>query len=101
VRTLGTSREESRHQEKKFRDNALFCGYAPRENPQIAFAIVVENAGFGAASAAPVAKQLCQYWFFDRMTNPRKPPPEYGVVLERPGVPKPESSPTEKPEEEE
>jgi len=99
VRALGASREASRTQEKKFRDNALFAGYAPRENPQIAFAIVMENAGFGASSAAPVAKKLCQYWFFDRMTNPRKPPPEYGVVLERPGVPKPETSPTEAPEE--
>lgn len=99
VRALGASREASRAQEKKFRDNALFCGYAPRQNPQVAFAIVVENAGFGASSAAPVAKKLCQYWFFDRMTNPRKPPPEYGVVLERPGVAKPESSPAEKPEE--
>jgi len=59
---------------KKLKDNALFAGYAPRDNPQIAFAIVVENAGFGASSAAPVAKKLCQYWFLERPTNPRKPP---------------------------
>lgn len=74
VRSLGASREESRRQEKKFRDNALFAGYAPRNNPQIAFAIVAENAGFGAASAAPVAKKLCEYWFLQRPLKPLPPP---------------------------
>ena len=59
---------------KKFRDNALFAGYAPRENPQIAFAVVLENAGFGAASAAPIARKLCQYWFLDRPHKPLPPP---------------------------
>lgn len=60
--------------EKRFKDHALFAGYAPRENPQIAFAVVVENAGFGASSAAPVAKRVCQYWFVDRLTKPLPPP---------------------------
>lgn len=59
---------------KKLRDNALFAGYAPRENPQIAFAVVAENAGFGASSAAPIARKLCQYWFIDRLTKPLPPP---------------------------
>jgi penicillin-binding protein 2 len=68
------SREESRKQEKKFRDNALFAGYAPRNNPQIAFAVVAENAGFGGSAAAPIAAKLCQYWFVERPANPRKPP---------------------------
>jgi len=27
---------------------------------------LVENAGFGASAAAPIAKKLCNYWFFDR-----------------------------------
>ena len=59
---------------KKLRDNALFAGYAPRENPQIAFVVVAENAGFGASSAAPIAKKLCQYWFIDRLKKPLPPP---------------------------
>jgi len=61
-------------QAKKLKDHALFAGYAPREKPQIAFAVVVENAGFGASSAAPIAKKLVQYWFLDRLTNPLPPP---------------------------
>lgn len=60
--------------EKKFKDNALFAGYAPRENPQIAFVVVAENAGFGASSAAPIAKKLCEYWFQQRPSNPKPPP---------------------------
>lgn len=63
---------------KHLRDNALFAGYAPRDNPQIAFAVVVENAGFGASSAAPIAKKLCEYWFLER---PRKPLPPPGGKL--------------------
>ena len=46
----------------------------PRENPQIAFAVVAENAGFGSESAAPVVKKLCQYWFVDRLRKPLPPP---------------------------
>lgn len=61
-------------QAKNLKDNALFAGYAPRENPQIAWAIIVENGGFGADSAAPIAKKLCQYWFFDRLKKPLPPP---------------------------
>jgi penicillin-binding protein 2 len=59
---------------RKLRDNALFAGYAPRENPQIAFAVVVENGGFGADSAAPIVRQLCQYWFLDRPRKRLAPP---------------------------
>ena len=61
-------------QAKHLKDHALFAGYAPREHPQIAFVVVVENAGFGASSAAPIAKKLVQYWFLDRPNNPLPPP---------------------------
>lgn len=61
-------------QAKHLKDHALFAGYAPHEKPQIAFAVVVENAGFGADMAAPIAKKLVQYWFLDRLNNPLPPP---------------------------
>lgn len=44
------------------RDHALYMAYAPAENPKIAVAVVVENAGFGAASAAPIARRVFDYW---------------------------------------
>ena len=44
------------------RDHALYMAYAPAEAPQIALALVVENAGFGAASAAPIARRVFDFW---------------------------------------
>jgi penicillin-binding protein 2 len=44
------------------RDHALYMAFAPADNPQIALAIVVENAGFGAAQAAPIARRIFDYW---------------------------------------
>lgn len=48
--------------EDKFKDNALFIGYAPFENPQIAIAVVMENAGGGGGNAAPIARQLMEHY---------------------------------------
>jgi len=45
-------------------DHAWFIGFAPRENPRIAFCVMVENAGFGGAVAAPIARQLLHAFFF-------------------------------------
>ena len=44
------------------RDHALYMAFAPAENPQIAVAVIVENAGFGAAHAAPIARRVFDYW---------------------------------------
>jgi penicillin-binding protein 2 len=44
------------------RDHALYMAYAPAEAPVIAVALVVENAGFGAAAAAPIARRVFDYW---------------------------------------
>ncbi len=44
------------------RDHALYMAYAPVDKPRIAVAVVVENAGFGAASAAPIARRVFDYW---------------------------------------
>ena len=43
------------------RDHALFIAYAPAEDPKIAVAMVVENAGFGAQNAAPIARRVFDY----------------------------------------
>jgi penicillin-binding protein 2 len=48
--------------EEHQRDHALYMAFAPANNPQIALAIVVENAGFGAAQAAPIARRVFDYW---------------------------------------
>ncbi|MES2940165.1 MAG: penicillin-binding protein 2 [Pseudomonadota bacterium] len=48
--------------DERHRDHALYIAYAPAENPTIAVAMVVENAGFGAANAAPIARRVFDYW---------------------------------------
>ncbi len=48
--------------EERFRDHALFTAFAPAEEPQIALAMVVENAGFGSQNAAPIARRIFDYW---------------------------------------
>ena len=47
--------------DERMRDHALFIAYAPAEDPKIALAMVVENAGFGAQSAAPIARRVFDY----------------------------------------
>ncbi len=44
--------------EERLRDHALFIGFAPIEDPQIAVAVVVENGGSGSSTAAPIAHQV-------------------------------------------
>ncbi len=44
------------------RDHALFSAFAPLENPRIALAIIVENAGFGSQNSAPIARRVFDYW---------------------------------------
>ena len=50
------SRVDERH-----RDHSLFIAFAPAENPTIALAVLVENGGFGARAAAPIARQVIDY----------------------------------------
>ena len=51
----------ARNLDERHRDNALFTAFAPLDAPQIAIALVVENAGFGAGAAAPIARRVIDY----------------------------------------
>lgn len=52
--------------EEHQRDHSLYIAFAPAEDPKIALAIVVENAGFGAAHAAPIARRVFDYWLMNQ-----------------------------------
>ncbi|MDM7455736.1 MAG: penicillin-binding transpeptidase domain-containing protein, partial [Tepidimonas sp.] len=43
------------------RDHSLYIAFAPAESPRVALAAIVENAGFGAAHAAPIARRVFDY----------------------------------------
>ena len=48
--------------EEHQRDHSLYIAFAPADDPKIALAVIVENAGFGSASAAPIARRAFDYW---------------------------------------
>lgn len=50
---------------ERLRDHALFVAFAPVENPQIAVAVVVENAGGGSSHASPLARKMTDAWLLD------------------------------------
>jgi len=55
--------------EEHQRDHSLFMAFAPAEAPKIAIAVIVENAGFGAAHAAPIVRRVFDYWLADQYPN--------------------------------
>ena len=54
---------------ERHRDHALFIAFAPLESPKIALAVVVENAGFGARAAAPIARQVLDYYLLGKRAD--------------------------------
>jgi penicillin-binding protein 2 len=54
------------------KDHSVFVAFAPVENPKIAIAVVVENAGWGASYAAPIASLMIEKYLNDTISAPRK-----------------------------
>jgi penicillin-binding protein 2 len=52
-------------------DHSVFFGFAPRNNPKIAIAVFIENAGFGGTWAAPIASLLMER-YINKSTNPAR-----------------------------
>ena len=61
---------------KELRDHALFIAYAPADNPKIALAVLVENGGFGAQAAAPIVRQVLDYYLLGKQPNAPAPADE-------------------------
>ena len=70
--TIGQKdRYDARKLEEHQRDHSLYLAFAPVEAPRVALAVVVENAGFGAAAAAPIARRVFDYLLMDQYPNPQ------------------------------
>jgi len=93
--------------EEHRRDHSLYTAFAPLESPTIALAVIVENAGFGAAAAAPIARRVMDYVLTGRypskedmaLTREGKSGPPVGtprlastIPLPGAGVPSPQSA---------
>jgi penicillin-binding protein 2 len=55
--------------EERQRDHSLYVAFAPADDPKIALAVIVENAGFGSASAAPIARRTFDYLLLGQYPN--------------------------------
>lgn len=52
------------------KDHSVFVGFAPRENPKIAIAVLVENGGWGATWAVPIASLMMEKYLTDSISRP-------------------------------
>ena len=64
---------------KELHDHALFIAFAPAEEPKIALAVLVENGGFGAQSAAPIARMVLDYYLLGKRPDGAAPEDETEV----------------------
>ena len=53
------------------KDHSVFVAFAPRDNPKIAIAVVVENAGFGATWSAPIASLMVEKYIKKTISRPQ------------------------------
>jgi len=56
-------RYDAKSLKERQRDNAIYVGFAPYNDPQIVVSVVVENTGGGSTVGAPIARQLMDYYF--------------------------------------
>lgn len=54
----------------QMKDHSMFIAFAPKENPKIAIAVAVENAGWGASWAAPIASLMIEKYLRDSISRP-------------------------------
>ena len=93
--TVGLKRGEKYNAKamgERLRDNSLYIAFAPAEKPRIALALIVENAGFGAAFAAPIARKALDYYLLGKrpaVKEGAKAVPVEVEVEESPAVPMP------------
>jgi penicillin-binding protein 2 len=93
--TVGLKRGEKYNAKamgERLRDNSLYVAFAPADKPKIALALIVENAGFGAAYAAPIARKALDYYLTGKRPTPKdgaKPVPVEVEVEQVPVVPAP------------
>ena len=69
---------------ERHRDHSWFIVFAPVESPKIALAVIVENGGFGARAAAPIARTMLDYYLLGKLpAGLSLPTPEDEVEDER------------------
>ncbi|HEX7055044.1 MAG TPA: penicillin-binding protein 2 [Burkholderiales bacterium] len=70
---------------ERHRDHSLFIAFAPLESPRIALAVVVENGGFGARTAAPIARTVLDYFMLGKTPPDLAATPEDEAIIDGTG----------------
>jgi penicillin-binding protein 2 len=75
----------------RLRDHSWFIAFAPAEHPRIAVAVIVENGGFGASVASPIARKVMDTYLLDANgqlkvplapgTEPLTPGPGFAPII--------------------
>jgi penicillin-binding protein 2 len=61
---------------ERLRDHSLYIAFAPLDSPRIALAVLVENGGFGARAAAPIARAVLDYYLLGKLPEALAQPAE-------------------------
>lgn len=84
-------------QNPRGKNHSVFIGFAPRDNPKIAIAVIVENAGYGSTYAAPIASYIAEQYLKGTLPKNKLAEIEWmkkQVIL--PALPKPKLKPKAK-----
>ena len=73
VSRRGTAAVNPRSLPMHLRHRALFIGYAPADDPQIAVAVAVEGGGYGGSTAAPIARAIFDAWLLGKLPEGLEP----------------------------
>ncbi|HET6397121.1 MAG TPA: penicillin-binding protein 2, partial [Pseudoxanthomonas sp.] len=73
VSRRGTAAVDPRSLPMHLRHRALFIGYAPADDPQIAVAVAVEGGGYGGSTAAPIARAIFDAWLLGKLPEGLEP----------------------------
>ncbi len=74
---------KAKHVSAQFRDHALFVCFAPVRDPEIAVAVVMENAGHGGSVAAPVARKIIDAYFANKKAPGTMKPPVVSLAEQK------------------
>src|SRR5260370_56627 len=80
AQVIGYSTRDKVGKQKRFKDNAWFVGYAPRRNPEIVVAVLVEEGEHGGAAGGPSARDVVKT-YYEKKT--RKEQGQYTVEFQR------------------
>jgi penicillin-binding protein 2 len=63
AQVIGYNTRDRLGKQQQFKDNAWFVGYAPRRNPEIVVAVLVQGGGHGGEAAAPIARDIVKAYY--------------------------------------